>query len=155
MRQHFRIGMALAATALSATVGIAADAPGNAVRGKQLFYNHGCYGCHGYGGQTGARDLVGTQSPIVSDENLFRLFLRLRADQAPDVPAMTMPNYGAEALPDADVRDLFAYVRSFRVDAPRIEDTPTLKRILEIASRSTSASAAPPSSAAPGSSAGR
>lgn len=138
------------ATAMATIPAGAAEAPGNAKHGKQLYYDHGCYGCHGYGGQTGARDLVGTDSPLVQDETLFRYFLRLRADKAPDVPASTMPNFPKETLDDAAVRDLFAYVRSFKLDAPRIEDTPTLRRILELASKPVSASSTPPSSAAPG-----
>jgi mono/diheme cytochrome c family protein len=146
---------ALAVGAMALAAAQAAEAPGNAARGKQLFHDHGCYGCHGYNGETGARDLVGTGSPIVSDETLFRYFLRLRGDQAPDVPAMTMPNFPKEALGDADVHDLFAYVRSFRLNAPKVEDTPTLRRILELAARPVSAASTPPSSAAPGKPPGR
>ena len=142
--------MAALSMAMSTTSASAADAPGNAARGKQLYYDHGCYGCHGYGGQTGARDLVGTDSPLVQDETLFRYFLRLRADKAPDVPASTMPNFPKETLDDAAVRDLFAYVRTFKVNAPRIEDTPTLRRILDLASKPVSASSTRPSSAATG-----
>lgn len=149
----------MAAMTLGAVATPAADAPGNtagnAARGKQLYYDHGCYGCHGYNGETGARDLVGTQSPLVEDETLFRYFLRLRADQAPDVPAQTMPNFPKETLDDAAVRDLFAYVRSFRLNAPKVEDTPTLRRILELAARPVSASSTPPSSAVPGKTPGR
>ena len=106
---------------------------GNAARGRQVFYAHGCYGCHGYNGETGARDLVGTGSPLVADEALFRLFLRLRSDQAPALPSTQMPNFPAQVLNDTDVRDLFAFIRSFRANAPRVEDVPTLRRILEIA----------------------
>jgi mono/diheme cytochrome c family protein len=142
--------VALAVLPGSATAAFAADAPGNAARGRQLFYDHGCYGCHGYNGETGARDLVGTGSPIVSDETLFRYFLRLRADLAPEVPAQTMPNFPKETLDDAAVHDLFTYIRGFRLNAPKPEDTPTLRRILEIAARPVSASSAVPASPAPG-----
>jgi mono/diheme cytochrome c family protein len=142
--------VALAMTVMSPALSDAADAPGNAARGKQLYYDHGCYGCHGFGGQTGARDLVGTDSPLVKDETLFRYFLRLRADLAPDVPAQTMPNFPQETLDDAAVRDLFTYIRGFRLNAPKIEDTPTLRRILDIAAKPVSASSPTPSSAVPG-----
>jgi len=110
-----------------------AQGAGNAIRGAQLFHAHGCYGCHGYNGETGARDLVGTGSPLVADEALFRLFLRLRSDQAPALPSTQMPNFPAQVLNDTDVRDLFAFIRSFRANAPQVEDVPTLRRILEIA----------------------
>ena len=115
----------------------AADAPasGDAARGKQLFHAHGCYGCHGFNGETGARDLVATNSPLIADLATFALFLRLRGDQAPLLPSSRMPNYPASALSDADVRDVFAYVRTFKADAPAVKDVPTLKAILDTASR--------------------
>jgi len=122
----------------------AADAPvaqgavtgaGDAARGRQLFHDHGCYGCHGFNGDTGARDLVGTNSPLIADLATFTTFLRLRGDQAPLLPSTRMPNYPASALSDAQVRDIYAYVRTFKVDAPAVKDVPTLKAILESASR--------------------
>jgi len=122
----------------------AADAPvaqgavtsaGDATRGRQLFHDHGCYGCHGFNGDTGARDLVGTNSPLIADLATFTTFLRLRGDQAPLLPSTRMPNYPASALSDAQVRDIYAYVRTFKVDAPAVKDVPTLKAILESASR--------------------
>ena len=33
--------------------------PGNAVNGEALYYTDGCYACHGYNGETGARAFVG------------------------------------------------------------------------------------------------
>lgn len=110
-------------------------AGGNAEHGKQLYYAHGCYGCHGYNGETGVRDLVGTGSPIVTDEATFLTFLRLRADQAPVAPSTRMPNFPVEALSDGDARDIFAYIRTFKLDAPRVEDVPVLEQILKAASR--------------------
>jgi mono/diheme cytochrome c family protein len=121
-----------------AVPGIAADpaaSNGDPARGKQLFHDHGCYGCHGFNGNTGARDLVGTNSPLIADLATFTMFLRLRADQAPLLPSSRMPNYPATALSDTQVRDIYAYVRTFRPDAPAVKDVPTLKAILESASR--------------------
>ncbi len=108
---------------------------GDAARGKQLFHAHGCYGCHGFNGETGARDLVATSSPLIADLATFTMFLRLRGDQAPLLPSSRMPNYPAAALPDADVRDIYAFVRTFKLDAPAVKDTPALKAILDSASR--------------------
>jgi len=125
--------LALTVFAVAAT---AADPPaGNATRGKQLFRTHGCYECHGYNGETGARDLVGTQSPLIGDLATFTMFLRLRGDQAPLLPSSRMPNYPASSLPDADVRDIYAFVRTFKLDAPAVNDVPALKAILDAASR--------------------
>ena len=103
--------------------------------GKQLYYEHGCYGCHGFNGETGVRDLVGTNSPIVADEDTFITYLRLRADQAPVLPSTRMPNYPAEALSDEDARHLYAYVATFALDAPEIDDVPVFRQILESAAR--------------------
>jgi mono/diheme cytochrome c family protein len=46
-----------------------------------------------------------------------------------------MPNYPTSALSDAQVRDIYAYVRTFKADAPAVKDVPTLKAILESAGR--------------------
>ena len=114
---------------------LAADTAGDAARGKQLYHDHGCYGCHGFNGNTGARDLVATGSPLISDLATFTMFLRLRADQAPLLPSTRMPNYPASALSDAQVRDIYAFIRTFKPDAPAVKDAPTLKAILDSAAR--------------------
>lgn len=110
-----------------------AQRAGDIENGKRLYYEHGCYGCHGFNGETGARDLVGTGSPIVENEDAFVQYLRLRADQAPLLPSTRMPNYPEEALSDAEVRAIFAYVNTFVLDAPDVEDVPAFETILESA----------------------
>jgi mono/diheme cytochrome c family protein len=132
----------LAAGALLASLGAAGiagaqdtAASGNAARGKALYYAHGCYGCHGYNGQTGVRDLVGTNSPLVADADTFVRFLRLRSEYAPVLPSTRMPNFPEDALSDAEARDIYAYVRSFELDAPAVEDIPAFQRILKSAER--------------------
>jgi mono/diheme cytochrome c family protein len=137
IRKTGAIGALCGAMAIAVPVsGADTVAPaGDAARGKQLFHDHGCYGCHGFNGNTGARDLVGTNSPLIADLATFTLFLRLRADQAPLLPSSRMPNYPDSALSDAQVRDIFAYVRTFKPDAPAVKDVPALKAILESASR--------------------
>jgi ubiquinol-cytochrome c reductase cytochrome c subunit len=104
-------------------------------RGKELFYVQGCYQCHGFNGETGVQDLVGTGSPIVQNVDLFLTFLRLRADQAPLLPSTRMPNYPENALSDAEARDIFAYINTLELDAPDVDAVPTLKAILESAER--------------------
>jgi len=124
------------ALALAASMAGAQDSvPGDAARGKELYHAHGCYGCHGFNGETGARDLVATGSPIIADLATFTLFLRLRADQAPLLPSTRMPNFPVESLSDAEVSDIYAYVRRFKLDAPAVADVPTLRAILEAAQR--------------------
>ena len=104
-------------------------------RGRTLYYEHGCYGCHGFNGETGARDLVGTGSPVVENADLFLAFLRARADQAPLLPTTRMPNYPENALSDAEARDIFAFVDSFVLDAPETDSVPIFGTILELAER--------------------
>jgi mono/diheme cytochrome c family protein len=118
-----------------ATSGVIYAQDGDAVRGKELYYAHGCYGCHGYNGETGARDLVGTDSPLVADVDTFLLYLRARADYAPLVPSTRMPAYPETALNDADARDIYAYISTFELNAPEVEDIPALQAILDSAGR--------------------
>jgi mono/diheme cytochrome c family protein len=108
---------------------------GSVANGRQIYYDQTCYGCHGFNGETGARDLVGTNSPILANEDNFIRFLRLRADVAPLLPSTRMPNYPASEIDDTEARDLYAYIRSFRLDAPELDDVPTLRSILESAER--------------------
>ncbi len=108
---------------------------GDAANGKEAYYDHGCYGCHGYNGETGWRDLVGTDSPLVADEDTFLIYLRLRTDYAPLVPSTRMPAYPESALSDADARDIYAYIQTFELNAPDVEDIPALQAVLESAGK--------------------
>ena len=108
-----------------------AQQQGNAERGKELYYDHACYGCHGYNGETGARDLVGTGSPLVEDIDAFLIFLRGRGEFAPLFPTTRMPSYSEDTLSDAEARDIFAYIQTFELDAPDVDDVPALRAILE------------------------
>lgn len=130
------LAAALGLCAICGTAVAQRPAEGDAARGKQLFYAHGCYACHGYNGETGARDLVGTGSPIVENVDVFLAFLRARAGLAPLFPSTQMPSYSQNALDDAAARDIFAYIRTFELDAPSIDDDPTLRAILESAEAS-------------------
>jgi mono/diheme cytochrome c family protein len=116
-----------------------AQEAGDVTRGKDLYDKQGCYGCHGYNGETGARDLVATNSPLIADLNTFRMFLRLRGDVAPLLPSTRMPNYPASSLSDKDVADIFAYIKTFKLNAPPLNSVPTLQKILQSAQSSNPA----------------
>lgn len=118
--------------ALGATAWGQQAASGDAERGKELYYTHGCYACHGYQG-VGRRHLVNSESGILTSEALFLTYLRARADQNPMLPVQNMPNYPATSLPDSDALDIYAYIRTFRDDPPAVEDIPALKAILDAA----------------------
>lgn len=130
-------GGVLACAALSLVAAIAQTSqPGDPVRGKQLYYDHGCYGCHGFNGETGARDLVGTGSPILERPETFVAYLRQRADYLPVVPSTRMPHYAKSALSDADALHIYAYVRTFERNAPDAASIPPFKAIVDSAKTS-------------------
>ena len=103
---------------------------GNAITGKKLYFDHACYSCHGFNGETGARAFVPNWPANLATERSFIAFLRGRANVAPVQPSTSMPNYPAEALPDAQARDIYAYIRSFKSSPPPVEKIPTMTQIL-------------------------
>src|SRR5262245_4842803 len=105
---------------------------GNAALGKPLYYNHGCYGCHGFNGETG-RAFVGRWGNLATEAG-FLAFLRARADQAPRAASTSMPNFPVNALSDKDAKDIYAYIRTFKSNAPELKNIPTLNAIVEAAS---------------------
>ena len=81
------------------SVGLAADSTGNATRGKQLYYETGCYQCHGTRGAGGAGPRL-APGPIPIEA--FKLQLRR--------PRIRMPVYTPVVMSDADVADIYAYL---------------------------------------------
>lgn len=107
---------------------------GNAALGKTLYFSYSCYACHGYNGETGARAFVGNWGNLQTEEAFIR-FLRARADLAPENKSTYMPNFAESTLPDKQAKDIYAYIRSFKSTAPELKDIPTLKAIVEEASK--------------------
>jgi mono/diheme cytochrome c family protein len=105
---------------------------GNAATGKGLYYSYGCYACHGYNGETGARAFVGNWGNL-GTEDRFIAFLRGRANVAPITPATSMPNFGEGTLSDKQAKDVYAWIRTFKSTAPELKDIPTLNAIVESA----------------------
>jgi mono/diheme cytochrome c family protein len=105
---------------------------GNATSGKGLYYAYACYACHGYNGETGARAFVGNWGHL-STEEAFITFLRGRANLAPVTPAQSMPNFAEASLSDKQAKDIYAYIRTFKSNAPPLKDIPTLNAIVESA----------------------
>lgn len=121
----------------AATRGPAPTSPvtGNAANGKKLYYDYSCYACHGFNGETGARPFVPNWTPMLATEASFLTFLRGRADQAPDIPSTGMPNYAATTLSDAQAKDIYAYIRTFKGTQPPAEQIPAFAEILKAAER--------------------
>jgi mono/diheme cytochrome c family protein len=103
---------------------------GSAANGKSLYYSFGCYACHGFNGETGARPFVGNWGNLATEQG-FVAFLRGRANVAPIVPSTSMPNFGEGSLSDKQAKDIYAYIRSFKSSAGELKDAPTLNAILE------------------------
>jgi mono/diheme cytochrome c family protein len=102
---------------------------GNAANGKKIFLSYGCYACHGYNGETGARNFVGRWGNLQTEQQ-FITFLRGRANLAPLTPVSSMPNFSAQSLPDDKAKDLYAYIRTFKSTAPVSKNVPALDDIV-------------------------
>jgi len=105
---------------------------GNAVSGKGLYYAFGCYACHGYNGETGARPFVGRWGNLQTEQS-FLTFLRGRANVAPVTPSTSMPNFSEASVSDRQAKDIYAYIRSFKSSAPELKEIPTLNAIVDAA----------------------
>ena len=108
---------------------------GNAVTGKKLYYDHACYSCHGFNGETGARAFVPNWPANLATERSFTAFLRGRANVAPVQPSTSMPNYPVESVSDAQAKDIYAYIRSFKSAQPPVEKIPVMTQILAAAKK--------------------
>ena len=90
---------------------------GNTPAGKDLYLRYSCYACHGYDGHGGAGvRLVPTRMTV----ERFTAYLR---------NPRQMPPYSTKLLSDAQVGDLWAYVKSLPV-SPDAKDIPLLARIM-------------------------
>ena len=115
----FMIALATAAVAQNQPAAQLAPATGNAQRGKTLFETSlRCYACHGFDGQTGSPRLV----PMARAEDVFLAYVRKPATQG-------MPSF--VAIPEADLRDVYAYIRSIPQAAPNADSVPLLKGVLD------------------------
>jgi mono/diheme cytochrome c family protein len=90
---------------------------GNAENGKHLYASYGCYECHGREGQgsvlTGPR--LALRPPPFS---VFTSYVRQ--------PAGQMPPYTAKVVPDAELADIYAFLKSLPAP-PKLENIPLLK----------------------------
>jgi mono/diheme cytochrome c family protein len=107
---------------------------GDPAAGKQLYFGYNCYACHGYNGETGARALVGNWGHL-ENEDVFIRFLRARANVAPEKKSTSMPNFAESTLSDRQAKDIYAYIRTFKSNAPPLKEIPTLNAIIEAASK--------------------
>jgi len=92
-------------------------AAGSARRGKELYLKYGCYACHGYDGHGGAGARL---VPLAMTVSGFTVYVH---------NPRRMPPYTAKVLSDAQLADLFAYVKSLPVSPPA-DQIPLLSRIM-------------------------
>jgi len=115
----FVIALAAAAVAQNQPAAPLAAPTGNAQRGKTLFETSlRCYACHGFDGQTGSPRLV----PMARAEDMFLTYVRKPATQG-------MPSF--VAIPETDLRDVYAYIRLIPQAAPNADSVPMIKGILD------------------------
>ena len=97
------------------------DAPpsGNTQNGKKLFMSDGCYECHGRMGQGAAQTGAARIGPPQLSFEGFQSYVR--------GPKNQMPPYTAKALPDADLADIYAYLKSIPMP-PKGKDIPLLNK---------------------------
>ena len=77
-----------------------------------------CFACHGYDGQTGSPRLV----PMARAEDVFLAYVRKPATQG-------MPSFAA--VPEQQLRDVYAYIRSIPQAAPSPDSVPLIKGIVD------------------------
>jgi len=97
------------------------DAPpaGSAQNGKKLFMSDGCYECHGQMGQGAAQTGAARIGPPQLSFEGFQSYVRS--------PKNNMPPYTAKAIPDQDLTDIYAYLKSIPMP-PKGKDIPLLNK---------------------------
>jgi mono/diheme cytochrome c family protein len=93
-------------------------APANAQNGKVLYAKYSCYACHGYDGHGGAGARL---VPLAMTVARFTAYVH---------SPRRMPPYTDKVLSDAQLADLFAYIKSIPA-SPSADQIPLLSRIIE------------------------
>jgi ubiquinol-cytochrome c reductase cytochrome c subunit len=91
--------------------------PGNAVNGRKLFVSFGCYQCHGYEAQGSSATGPRLGPRPIPFANFSRYVRR---------PANQMPPFTAKVVSDAELADVYAFLRSLPVPAD-VASIPLLK----------------------------
>ena len=87
--------------------------------GKDLYLRYNCYACHGYDGHGGAGARL---VPMRMTDERFTAYVR-----GPRTPQM--PAYSTKLLTDAQLADVWAYIKSMPA-SPEAKDIPLLSRII-------------------------
>lgn len=95
----------------------------DADNGKKLFTADGCYQCHGRQGQGGAAAPVGSYGPRLAPPKIPLEALRRYVRH----PSGGMPPYTAKVLSDAEIDDIYAFLKTVPAPPP-IKDIPLLNQ---------------------------
>ena len=90
---------------------------GNAENGKKLYTSYGCYECHGREGQGGSAGAKLAPRPIP----LSVLIMYVRH------PAGQMPPYTSKVVSDAELGDIYAFLKSIKPPPP-VKSIPLLNQ---------------------------
>ena len=118
-----RISHFAVALILGAVIARAQTPAGEASRGKDLYdKKYLCSACHGFSGQNG----VGARLvPMKLTQAGFMAYVR----HPHDTPT-GMPPYTAKVMPDQELADIYAYIKSLPDSVKKAKDIPVLNDIL-------------------------
>jgi mono/diheme cytochrome c family protein len=120
MKRFIFASAMISAALLAGAAAVGAPAPGgDAVKGKANFLKYGCYTCHGYEGQ-GAAATGKKLAPNPLPYAAFSGFVR--------TTSQNMPPFTDAILPDQDLMDIHAYLRSIPA-SPNPANIPLLQGI--------------------------
>ena len=93
--------------------------PGNPQSGGKIFVADGCYECHGRQGQGSTQTGAARIGPPQRDFDGFKSYIRQPSNQ--------MPPYTSKAVPDKDLADIYAFLKSIPMP-PKGKDIPLLNK---------------------------
>jgi mono/diheme cytochrome c family protein len=101
-----------------AVIACAQTPAGDAKHGKDLFVTYACYSCHSFDGHGGAGARL---VPMPLNQAGFIAFVR---------NAGRMPTYGPKVIPDAQLVDIYAYIKTLPT-SPDAKSIPLIQELLK------------------------
>jgi len=99
---------------------IGAQTPTAEPAGKDLYMRFSCYACHGFSGQNGSGARL---VPMKITQEAFMAFVRKGRGQ--------MPHYTAKVLSDAQLVEIYTYIKALPDLTPPAKSIPALSKILD------------------------
>jgi mono/diheme cytochrome c family protein len=101
-----------------AALACAQSPTGDAKHGKELFVTYACYSCHSFDGHGGAGARL---VPMPLNQAGFIGFVR---------NAGRMPSYGAKVISDAQLVEIYAYIKTLPT-SPDAKNIPLIQELLK------------------------